>query len=316
MRFLVVHNPSSGRGAPSVLDLVSALAEGGDEVVMRLLAGDEPIADALADAEAYDVTVVSGGDGTVTAGLHALAGRGVRACVWPGGTANLVFAGLGNDPDPRAMAAACRAMTTATVDLGEMAATVDGEARRFGMGLMAGIGLDAQLMESALPHKEGLGEAAYFAAILGNLMPPVVTFDVDVDGEHVTLDGIACVVANTSTIQGDMTMIPGCVMDDGMLDVMVVTSPDTFQLLLPLLTGILDPSGQTLDRPHLQCFRGREIRVRSSAPLPLEVDGEVTGLSATGYDARCLPRAVDVVVDPSSPYFPGCGGQGEAVGEG
>ena len=56
--------------------------------------------------------------------------------------------------------------------------------------------------------------------------------------------------------------------------------------------------------------------MRSSAPLPLEVDGEVTGLSATGYDARCLPRAVDVVVDPSSPYFPGRGGQGEAVGEG
>lgn len=303
MRALIVHNPRSGFGSDAVFQFERALLQAGDECVIRALADDFVAAEAIADADAYDVVVLSGGDGTVSSLLYELRDTSVPVCVFPSGTANLLCANLGNAPEPAALARACRIGKTAALDLGEISWTdVGGAHVTRGFALMSGTGFDAQLMQAALPNKAIMGQAAYFAAALSNPRPTVSSFAITVDGVTHERSGITCLVANTATIQGDIEIIPDCRMDDGLLDVIVVETSDAAQLLKPLAFGLLDRSGHAVGRPHIESFRGREVTIASSVPVPLEVDGEVKAGLVSSCSARALPRAAQIIVDPMSPY--------------
>lgn len=304
MRSLIVHNLRSGFGSSAIYEFERAIISEGDECVLRSLAHDSAVAEVLADAEEFDLVVISAGDGTVTNALYALRNRDVKTCVFPTGTANLLFSNLGNAPEPAAIAKACLTLAPSTLDLGELSWTLeDGTRVSRGFGIMSGMGFDAQMMRDAKAGKHTLGEAAYFAAALANLRPEIATFTIEVDGKTYERQGISCIVANTAMIQGEINILPGCRMDDGMIDVMVLESTAALQLLLPIMAGIIDPKGSLLGRPHIEQFKGREVRVRSSIPLPLERDGDVIKGTYTGYEARCLPACNQIVVDEISPYY-------------
>lgn len=309
MRCLVVHNPRSGFGSDAVFAFERELVGAGDECVLRVLDASFRVTDVLRDAEEFDIVVLSGGDGSVSAMLYELRDRPVNACVFPSGTANLLFANIGNSPEPAALARACRWCETAACDLGETSWQGPDGTRSRGFSLMAGSGFDAELMSAAAPNKRAMGEAAYFMAALADPRPKVIHYELDVDGEHIERDGIACLVANNAMIQGDIEIVPGCVMDDGMLDVILLETTDAVQLVRPLLAGLLDPKGK-LGRPKIESFRGREICVRSSEPIPMQVDGEVVCDAVTEWEARCLPGAVHLVVDRLSRY---CGEKAPAT---
>lgn len=303
MRALIVHNPRSGFGSDAIFQFERALLHAGDECVMRVLNGDFTAHEACADAAGYDVVVLSGGDGTVSSLLYELQGLPVPVCVFPSGTANLLCANIGNAPEPAALARACRIGKTARLDLGEISWDTDeGIRRTCGFALMSGTGFDAQIMQAALPNKAIMGEAAYFAAALANPRPTLSRFTITVDGATHERDGITCLVANTAMIQGDIEIVPDCRMDDGLLDVIVVKTADAAQLLKPLAFGLVDRSGHAIGRPHIESFKGREVHISSSVPVPLEVDGDVAPGLVTSYSARALPGAANVVVDPMSPY--------------
>ena len=303
LRALIVHNPRSGFGSDAIFQFERALLQAGDECVMRVLTDDFVAREAVSDAAGFDVVVLSGGDGTISSLLYELRDLAVPVCAFPSGTANLLCSNLGNAPEPFALARACRIGKTAALDLGEISWTSDdGETHTTGFALMSGTGFDAQLMQAALPNKAIMGQAAYFAAALVNPRPTVARFSITVDGETHEREGITCLVANTATIQGDIQIIPDCRMDDGLLDVIVVETSDAAQLLKPLAVGLLDRSGHAVGRPHIESFRGREIKIASSVPVPLEVDGDVAPGLVSSYEARVLPRAAQLVVDPMSPY--------------
>ena len=220
MRTLIIHNPKSGFGSDAVFQFERALVRAGDECVLRVLEEGFEASETCRDADRFDVVVASGGDGTVAALLHALAGTDVPVCVFPSGTANLLAANIGNAPEPSALARACRVGKTASLDLGEISWENDlGERFVRGFGLMSGTGFDAQIMQAALPNKAVMGQAAYFAAALANPRPTVSRFTITVDGVTHEREGITCLVANNAMIQGDIQLVPDCRMNDGLLNV-------------------------------------------------------------------------------------------------
>lgn len=304
MRTLIVHNPRSGFGTDYIYEFERALLREGDECVMRLLTADRAKdAELVRDAEEFDLVVISGGDGTVAGVLYLLRNRGVRACVFPSGTANLLAANIGNATEPAALARACHEGKTFDSDLGEIS-WVDGRGneRTRGFGLMAGTGYDAQLMHDAIPAKQLLGEAAYFAAALANVKPQVYHFAVEVDGVVHEHDGIACLVANNAMMQGEIEIVGDCRMDDGLLDVIVLETTYAAQLLRPIMTGLVDPSGRELKRPHIATYRGARIRVSSNLPMKMEVDGDVVMGEVTSWEAKSLPGCCEIVCDAMSRY--------------
>ena len=304
MRTLIVHNPRAGFGSDAIFEFERSLIRPGDECLMRYFDDDQPASEVLADAEDFDVVVVSGGDGSVSNMLFALSGRNVPCCVFPSGTANLIFANLGLAQEPAAIARACRVGATMQMDLGQMTWVDEtGVEHSRGFGLMSGSGFDAQLMQAALPNKPALGQAAYFTAVLANPHPEMYDFTITVDGEVYERRGISCMVANTSTIQGDIQVVPDCRMDDGIIDVIVLETGDPAQLIMPLFAGLVDKSGEQLGRPFLETFRGKEITVESTKTMPLEIDGDVVSQKTNNWHASAIPAACEIIVDPMSPYF-------------
>lgn len=302
MRCLIVHNPRSGFGSDAVFAFERELVRAGDECLVRVLREDFEAAEAVADAEAYDVVVISGGDGTISNLLYALKGRSVATCVFPSGTANLLFANIGNSPEPAALARACRWGETARCDLGEVSwQDEQGNTHTKGFSIMAGSGFDAELMAAAAPNKRAMGEAAYFMAALADPTPQVVRYTIEADGQTYERDGIACLVANNAMIQGEIEIVPGCVMNDGMLDVIVLETTDAVQLVRPLLAGLLDPKGK-LGRPRIETFRGRSVKISASAAIPMQTDGEVVPGKVTSWSARVFEGAARLVVDGLSRY--------------
>lgn len=315
MRTLIVHNPKSGFGSDAIYQFERALVRPGDECTIRQLNDEFDPEEAVRRAKGYDLVVASGGDGTVAAVLHALAGSGVPVCAFPSGTANLFCANLGNTPEPQSLARACRVGRLADVDLGMMRWTLeDGSQLERGFALMSGTGYDAQLMQAAMPNKAMMGEAAYYAAALANPRPQVVRFKITVDGEVHEHEGIMCLVANNAMIQGEIQIVPDCRMDDGYLDVIVVEISNAAELLGPLFFGLVDHEGNKLGRPRIRSYRGKRIVVEPSEPMPIEVDGEAEPGRAVRYEAWAMPGAVSVVVDPMSSYG-NAGGEGSRFGQ-
>lgn len=303
MRTLIIHNPKSGFGSDAVFEFERALLGPGDRCTFLMTDEGFSASELISDVADYDLVVISGGDGTVTSLLYALEGTQTPVCVFPSGTANLFFSNLGNAPEPAALARACRSGETAAVDLGEISWLGERDERlKRGFALMAGTGFDAQIMAAATPNKAIMGEAAYFAAAIANPRPEVIHYVIDVDGERHERDGITCLVADNAMIQGDIEIVPDSRMDDGEIEVIVIETSDAVQVLHPLLLGLVDKTGKSLGRPHVECFRGQEVSVRTSKVIPLEVDGESCSPSVSGYDARVIPGAVNVIVDSMSRY--------------
>ena len=303
MRCLIVHNPRSGFGSDAVFAFERELVSAGDECVLRVLGDECDNEQLLADAESFDVVVVSGGDGTVSNLLYELRGRNVDTCVFPSGTANLLFANIGNSAEPSALARACRWDNVAACDLGEASWEKDGRKVSRGFSIMAGTGFDAELMAAAAPNKKAMGEAAYFMAALADPKPKSIHYTIEVDGEVYEREGIACLVANNAMIQLDMEIVPDCTMDDGILDVIVLEASYTAELIRPLVRGLLDPKGKT-GRPTLETFHGRDVSITASEPVPMQVDGEVLGIEVTHWDAHALAGANNLIVDELSRYHP------------
>lgn len=303
MRTLIIHNLRSGFGSDAIFEFERSLVEAGDECVMRTPHDEFEPAPVLSDAEEFDLVVASGGDGTAANLLYELRYRNVLTCVFPSGTANLLCENLGNAAEPAALAHACRQGRFARTDLGEMCWTDDeGVRHTHGFTIMAGTGFDAELMRTAAPNKQLMGEAAYFFATLSNLNPTYSHFTITVDGRTEECDGIACIIANNAMIQGEVEIIPDCSMADGLLDVMVLETPYVVGLARTALSALLDPKGKKLGRPEIRTFQGKEIHVESSEPVPIQIDGEVFPGMLRSYDARVLAGSTKVVVDQMSRY--------------
>ena len=105
MRTLIIHNPKSGFGSDAVYQFQRSVVRPGDECVFRLLEDDFDPREAVRDATDFDVVVASGGDGTVSGVMHALAGTGVAVCAFPSGDGQP----LQRQPGKHARAAVARA---------------------------------------------------------------------------------------------------------------------------------------------------------------------------------------------------------------
>lgn len=234
--------------------------------------------------------VVAGGDGTVRAAVHALAGTGVPLAVVPAGTANLFAGALGVPSDPAAIAAAMRAGVTRPLDT----------ARCNGMafGVMAGTGLDAAMIDLADEAKERLGTLAYVrAGVREARRREPFQARVKVDGELLFEGAATCVlVANIGSLKGGVDAFPAAEPDDGVLDVAVVTAAGLREWGSLMLGAVRrDPTRSG----HVHLARGTRIKVKLDRRHRFELDGGTKGRSDR-LDVRIVPDSLRVVVEPGT----------------
>jgi YegS/Rv2252/BmrU family lipid kinase len=226
-----------------------------------------------------DLVLAIGGDGTIRAVCEELAGTGIPVGIVPAGTGNLLARNL-----------SIPLYLRAAVDVGlngqdraiDMVRVTGDEMEDATFLVMAGMGFDAAIMEGVNESfKKKVGWLAYVWSALKALMFPVIRVEVSVDGGPFTRHRArTLVIGNVGHLQAGMPLIPDAAIDDGQLDV-VLLYPRRFLSWLPLAARVLTRNKRTDET--ITRMTGREVIVRTQAPAPRQLDGD---LIAPGKEIR------------------------------
>jgi YegS/Rv2252/BmrU family lipid kinase len=215
-------------------------------------------------AEGADLVVVWGGDGMVQRCVDALRDPEVAVGIIPAGTANLLATHLGIPQDLEAAVAIALHGGRRTIDVGE----VNGE--RF--AVMTGAGFDARMIREVDRSLKGrLGRAAYLWTGARNLRGGLVAASITVDGTRWFDDEASCVlVGNVGTVIGGLPAFPEAEIDDGVLELGVVTADGITSWTRVLSRMAL---GTPQRSPLTRMSAGRTIEILLEQKLPYELDG-------------------------------------------
>lgn len=252
-------------------------------------------------ADGCEVVVAVGGDGTVRAVAEGLAGTEVALGIVPQGTGNLLARNLG--VPLTTMTAALERVRDATpqhIDLGWV--ELDGEERAF--TVMVGFGIDAQmLVETNDDLKDRAGWLAYVEAMGRALQGTEMTdMVIEIDGgEPEEVRGHTMLIGNCGMLQGGIRLLPDAQLDDGLLDILLVSSEGALQWMSTLRTVVWDNgirraltgSDEAVSTDSAQHLAVESISVRLAQPLVFEIDGEEMG-EVTQFAVRVQAGALTV----------------------
>lgn len=299
-RVRIIVNPASGTtqqvGLDELEDVVDWLEEQGipAELCPTERAGHAAELAREAVKAGMDMVVAAGGDGTVNDVIQPLAGQTTALGVLPMGTVN-VWAREMNIP-------------LNTADAREV--LLHGVRRRVDLGragsryflMMSGIGFDAEVarrVEQSQSWLKRLGLKLFdYLATAGilSVTQPSTRIWMRSDGRRRSVNALMVLIGNTRLYGGAFTFTNKALADDGMLDVIVISSGGVLHRL-----GVL--ARAALRRPSLgprvRYSRTRSLRLEAASPVPVQVDGEVIGTLPMTFTAA--PKALTVVVPKDAP---------------
>ena len=283
---VVIFNPTAGRGQGAKLrDEAQAKLGPGFDWRPTQRAGHATELARIAAGE-REIVVAFGGDGTVGDVMRGLQGTDATLGILPVGTGNDVARNLG-----------------IPLEINEACSTVlSGVVRRIDLGTIngkpfinnAGTGFDAHVMiamNNSIRFTKG--QPAFILATLKTLpgfKPFTLTIEAD-DKPPETEKAMLVSVLNGTMYGGGMIAAPHAEVDDGFLDVLVIRAQNKFSLLA-LMPKVI--AGKHIDHPAVRLFKVRKAKITTVPPQPLNIDGDVSGL--TPADIAVLPRALKVLV--------------------
>ena len=280
-------NPTSGRGKGARhRDAALARLRESGFVVRNLQGRDADEASDLARgcvADGVEALVLCGGDGLVHLGVQAVAGTGVPLGLIPAGTGN-DFARYLDLPRTDPVAAADRVVASRrrTIDLAR-----SGD-RYFATVLAAGF--DAIVNERANAMTWPHGQMRYNLATLAELRTfRPIHYTLDLDGTRVQHEAMLVAVGNGPSFGGGLRITEGALLDDGLLDVVVITRMSKTKLVRSyprLFTGRIDGVAE-----HVH-HRVRAVTVAGPG-IVTYADGERFG--PLPLTIECAPGALEVI---------------------
>lgn len=239
--------------------------------------------------EGCGLVVAIGGDGTMNEVAAALVGTDATLGLIPCGSGNGLGRHLGI-PGPgkgafRALLGGC----SRVIDTG----LADGHP----FFNATGLGFDAHLSErfNALTRR---GLSAYVPVALRALFSyPSINYTVRAAGRELRTPGFIVAVANSDQYGNDCFIAPGARVDDGLLDLTVITrltALNALPLAVRLFTGKLDGSSSVAR------LRAARFVIERPAPGPIHTDGEVRSAGAE-VEIRVVPASLRIAVPALAP---------------
>ncbi|TFC90732.1 hypothetical protein E3T28_09820 [Cryobacterium sinapicolor] len=263
----------------------------------------------LALAQGASLVLVAGGDGTIRAVADVLRGSGVPLAIVPLGTGNLLARNLGL-PLTNLDEATRVAFTGADkpIDVGVASVrTDDGALADHVFLVMAGIGIDAQMVVSTRPElKRAVGWLAYVDAV-ARVLPRVKPFLIrySLNGRpHRPAHVSTILIGNCGLLPGNIQILPDARIDDGILDIAMLQPKGVFGWLaiwrrVTWENGVLRRSAvgrriiartDSTTARVMTTLRAADIRIVVVEPQEFEVDGDALG----------PVRSVSLFTDPLS----------------
>ncbi len=284
----LIINPASGPERP----VLQALNRGfGPDVDWQLLitraTGDATRHARALQAQGAPQVTVCGGDGTVKEVAAALAGSETALAIVPAGTGNALATELGIPLDiaQAARLASGGPKRTRRIDLGRIGEHV--------FVLRASLGLETVVLTTTPRDlKNELGGLAYPLTALNQLSQfPPTRYRLLIDGALVETTGVQCTVANSAQMGvSGLRLAQGVSVDDGLLDVIVVTTADLAALADIAASNFL---GLDLGNDILH-WQGREIQIEAEPAQDVAIGGDI--VSQTPATITIWPSALNVIV--------------------
>lgn len=304
----------------------------------------------------YDVVIAYGGDGTLNQVVNgAMNGKSQKSMVGliPGGTANVWANEVGIPADPVKAALTLVSSEDRRVDVGRVEVKSltflpvtqgheqhpgdtlfdeQGQVRkvkpsakaRHDFMLMAGLGIDAAVMSGVNKSlKERIGVAAV-GLVAAEKLPEQHTFPLELciteQGSNIKKNwrgnAIQVVIGNTRHYADVVEMTPDAYIDDGLLDVCVITAGEPLSTLGQISSLLFR---RKPDNQSSEFFRGAHITLRAPASINLQLDGSAVKLNdylrkadrqelqhaqdkdhvVVTYEFDALPRVLDVAFPPT-----------------
>jgi diacylglycerol kinase (ATP) len=286
VRLLV--NPSSGaQGAVAQLPMiVGALEDAGMQVVLSFTSPDRPPTDLAAQAAQahYDLVVVAGGDGTVSAVAQGLLGTDTPLGILPVGTYNNIARSLAIPvPFDEALAVLFHGRPW-RID----SATVNGTP----FMEVAGVGLDASLFPVAEEIKGGAWyQVASAVQTLRYYRPRRVRIKL-ADGQRLSTRPLLALVSNMPFFGMGFAIAPTARPDSGQLVLSIFEGMTKLQLIA-YFAAITN--GHEVQEPHISTYQSTRFEIRTAArpSIPVQADGSVVHHTPVVF--QVVPHALTVL---------------------
>ncbi|GAC1476900.1 MAG: diacylglycerol kinase family protein [Pseudarthrobacter sp.] len=295
-RVAVILNPVKVR-APEARAAIqrACLTAGWDEpLFLETTAEDPGYSQAKAALEfKADVVLVGGGDGTVRVVAESLAHTDTAMGIIPLGTGNLLARNVELDVnDLRANIQTALFGQQRYIDTARMGIenSRTGYASEHLFLVIAGIGMDAEILADTNDGlKKAVGWLAYTEAGMRHLPGRRRKVSVSLDDSPGQARNIRTVLfANCGLVPGGIDFIPEAMIDDGMLDVVVMSPRSAFGWLAMYGKILFKHRGNL---PIMTVYRAGKIVIKCPEPMPTQIDGDPSGL-ATKVTVQVAPRSL------------------------
>jgi YegS/Rv2252/BmrU family lipid kinase len=284
----LIVNPfaGGGRAARELESVRAALRDLGlEHHVERTTSLDHARGLATAAAAAGETAVAFGGDGLIGAVADALRHVDGVLGVLPGGRGNDFARMLGIPASPQA---ACQVLA-------------HGESRRIDLGAVgdqtfigiASCGFDSEANRIANETRVVRGRLVYVYGLLRAIAGwQPAAFSVTLDGGRPrTVSGYTVAAANSRYYGGGMMLAPDATLQDGMLDVVMITQTPKLRFLARAPTVL---SGAHVRLDNVEVLRARTVEIAASRPFTLYADGDP--MAELPVTVSVLPGAVRTLV--------------------
>lgn len=301
MRVKVILNSRSGRGrVREQTDIISTLGRRyGDLDIFptRQSRHATELAAAAVD-EGYDLVAAAGGDGTVHEVVNGLM-RGDRAAlplgIIPIGSGNDLAFGLGFREEAEE---AVQRIFTGTPRALDLARVTDDRGKTEVFANNLGIGFDAIVVMRTETITRLHGFAMYFAAVLQTILFYYHTpyLEIAFDGEVINQRSLFLYGGLGPRGGGGFLLTPDAKWDDGLIDTCLV-NPVGRVTMFKMLSSAM--KGTHVTSRHVTMRQNREIIVKSSSPMPIQLDGEMFAYprdNVSRVTITSLPAALQVMV--------------------
>ena len=294
-KMLFFVNPNAGHAEvrSHLMELLQVFTEGGYAVTVHPTAGPKDLTRQIVErAEAYDLIVCSGGDGTLNEAVSGLMqipqDRRPLLGYIPSGTTNDVAATLGLSRDFITAAKDIVHGVPYSIDIGSF-----GEDKWFTYVAAFGLFTDVPY-DTPQQDKRVLGGLAYFfngVRALGDIRPVHVRVTSEgMTQELEVLDGLVC--STTSVAGFHATKDLGVSLNDGKSEVVLVRN---FKRLADFNAAAACILRNELTEPYFVTFQTDHVKFEFDEPVAWTLDGEYGG-SVTQVELRNHQCALQILV--------------------
>lgn len=317
----LIINPRDGMNIAKLTNILAVLAASDHEtrVALKEYGGHTEELARQAAKEDNDLIVAYGGDGTVNQVVNGVMNAQSKSVVGviPGGTANLWATEIGMPTDDPVKAALALLDSEArSVDIGHVTLEklsfpadlqIDNKKHkkqksmplRSHFLLMAGLGLDAMVMQGvSKPLKHKIKQLAVGLSAAKEI-PAYRPFQLRIcDADHKQIwegEALQVIVGNTRLYADILHMTPDAYIDDGKLDVCIITGGNFMGTIQQIFSLLLRHQPDDLTAEYC---RDSRLYLQVSAQVALQFDGSAIKLK--DLLSKAQKRALKATNDPTS----------------